>query len=93
MREIADGIQKRKLSIRQLSSAIDINGTGYLTRAEFSHVCHNLDDRIALEHIRMLTSFFDDRNTGRISTIEFLRVCLEILNQQIGGGVFAFLQV
>lgn len=64
-----------------------------MTRAEFSHVCHNLVEKIALEHIRMLTTFFDDRNTGRISTMEFLRVCLEILNQQIGGGVFAFLQV
>ena len=93
MRQVADGIQLAKLTIRQLSSAIDINGTGYLTRAEFGHVVHNLAESMSLEHTRTLTSFFDDRGTGRISTMEFLRVCCEILNQNTGGGVFAFLQV
>jgi len=93
MRKIADGIQKNKLSIRQLSQTIDINNTGYLTRAEFTHVLNNLVEDLPLEHIRLITSFFDDRNNGRISTMEFLRVCLEILNQNIGGGVFAFVQV
>ena len=44
------------------------------------------------EHIRLITQFFDDRNRG-ISTVEFLRVTHEILNSNIGGGVFAFLQV
>ena len=46
-----------------------------------------------MENIRLVTSFFDDRNTGRVSTQEFLKVCMEILNQNTGGGVFAFLQV
>ena len=80
MRQVADGIQLAKLTIRQLSSAIDINGTGYLTRAEFGHVVHNLAESMSLENTRTLTSFFDDRGTGRISTMEFLRVCCEILN-------------
>ena len=91
MRKIADGIQKSKLNIRQLSQTLDINGTGYLTRAEFTHVLNNLVEDLPLEHIRLITSFYDDRNNGRISTMEFLRVCLEILNQNIGGGVFAFI--
>ena len=56
-------------------------------------VLHNLDETLSMEHIRLLTTFFDDRNTGRVSTMEFLRVTCEILNQNIGGGVFAFLQV
>ena len=81
MRQVADGIQTRKLNIRQLSQAIDINGTGYLTRAEFSHVIHSLVEELPLEHIRLITQFFDDRNTGKVSTMEFLRVSHEILNQ------------
>ena len=61
MRQIADGVQKQKLTIRQLSSGLDINGTGYLTRAEFAAVIHNLVEELSLEHIRFLTSFYDDR--------------------------------
>jgi len=80
MRSIADGIQSQKLTVNQLAQALDINGTGYLTRAEFNTVCHKLVENIPLEHIRIVTSFFDDRNNGRVSCQEFLRVCLEILN-------------
>lgn len=93
MRSIADGIQSQKLTVNQLAQALDINGTGYLTRAEFNTVCHKLVENIPLEHIRIVTAFFDDRNNGRVSCQEFIRVCLEILNQNIGGGVFAYLQV
>ena len=89
MRQLADGIQNKKLTIGQLAKALDINGTGYLTRAEFSHVCHNLVDDMPMDRIRTITQFFDDRNVGRISTIELCRVCCELLNNSIGGGVFA----
>ena len=37
--------------------------------------------------------FFDDSNKGRIVILEFLKVCQEILNNMIGGGVYAFVQV
>ena len=89
MHKLANGIQHQKLTIGQLAKALDINGTGYLTRAEFAHVCHNLVEDMPLEDIRTISNFFDDRNTGRISTIEFCRICCELLNQSIGGGVFA----
>ncbi len=55
MQSIADGIQMAKLSIRQLAQAIDINGTGYVTRAEFAHICHNLVEDMPLDHIRLIT--------------------------------------
>lgn len=93
MRKLADAIQNKKLTIGQLAKALDINGTGYLTRAEFNHVCHNLDENMTLDQIRTITNFFDDRNTGRISNIELCRVICEMLNNSIGGGVFAQLQV
>lgn len=36
MRRLADSVQQKKLTINQLARALDINGTGYLTRAEFT---------------------------------------------------------
>ena len=38
-------------------------------------------------------TYYDESNRGRISITEFLRFSVEVLNQQIGGGVFAFMQV
>ena len=91
MRQITDGIQQKKLVVRQLSQSLDINGTGYLTRAEFSKICQRLCEDLSIEHIRLVTQFFDDRDLGRVSVMEFVRVCMEILNQNIGGGVYAYL--
>lgn len=45
-----------------------------------------------MEDLRVVMQFLDDKSTGKISVFEFLRIVLEILNQQIGGGVYAFLQ-
>ena len=90
---VTDGIQEQKLNIRQLLTSLDINNTGYLTRSEFIHVCKQLCESLKLEQIRILQSYLDDKNLGKISIIEFLRLVQELLNQQIGGGVFAFMQV
>ena len=40
----------------------------------------------------MLT-FFDERSTGKISVAELVALLQDLLNQQIGGGVYAFMQV
>jgi len=76
-----------------LNAAIDINKTGFLSRQEFVGILHNLAESIPLENLRTVCAFFDDRNTGKISVFEVIRVVQEILNQQIGGGVYAFMQV
>lgn len=93
MKQICDGIQRQKLTIRQLHSALDINNTGYLSRNEFSPVCHSLAPELPLDHVRQLQGYFDEQGKGRISISEFLKLAIEVLNQQIGGGVFAFMQV
>ena len=54
---------------------------------------HNLADSVQLENLRIICTFFDERNTGKINVFEVIRVIQEILNQQIGGGVYAFMQV
>jgi Ca2+-binding EF-hand superfamily protein len=90
---ICDGIQSRKLAIKQLFMSMDINGTGFVSRPEFVSVCQQLSDVATLDQIRALTNFLDDRNTGKVSITEFLRVCTETLNSQIGGGIFSFMQV
>lgn len=90
---VCDGIQKRKLSIRQLSLAMDVNATGFVSRAEFVSCCQQVSDMVTLEQIRILMDYLDDKKTGKVSIIEFLRVCTDTLNSQIGGGVFAFMQV
>lgn len=90
---ICDGIQNRKLNIKQLALSMDVNGTGFVSRPEFVSVCQQLSDVATLDQIRALTNFLDDKNTGKVSVQEFLRVCTETLNSQIGGGVFSFMQV
>lgn len=60
---------------------MDINKTGYLSRAEFVTVMHGLSEAVPLEHLRVVMQFLDDKNTGKISIFEFLRIVLEILNQ------------
>jgi hypothetical protein len=44
---------------------------------------------IKLNQVRVIENFFDDQSTGKICVIEFLLVCKEILNYNIGGGVFS----
>lgn len=70
-----------------------MNKNGYFSRAEFCTIVNQLNENIPLEHVRILMQFFDDRNTGKIAILEFLKVCQEILNNMIGGGVYAWIQV
>ena len=73
--------------------AMDINGTGFISRPEFVATCQQLNEYTTLDQIRILAAFLDDKNVGKISINEFLRMCTETLNSQIGGGMSAFMQV
>lgn len=42
LKKICEAIERRRLTIKQLNAAMDINKTGYLSRAEFVTVIHNL---------------------------------------------------
>lgn len=56
-------------------------------------MCHSLAPTISLDNVRHLVAFYDPQKLGQINIMQFLRACLEILNQQIGGGIFALKQV
>jgi hypothetical protein len=58
-----------------------------------SQVMRMLCDKINIDQSRMLIAYFDPHNLGKISTNEVAATFQEILNQQIGGGFFAFMQV
>jgi Ca2+-binding EF-hand superfamily protein len=90
---LCDGIQNRKLTIRQLATSMDINLTGFVSRPEFVTICQQLSDLVTLEQTRIVSNFLDDKNTGKINIMEFLKICTETLNTQIGGGVYSFKQV
>ena len=69
-----------------------MNNTGYLNRGEFAAVCRSLAPGVPHDHVRQLMGYYDEQNKGKgVSIMEFLRFCVEVLNQQIGGGVFAFM--
>lgn len=93
MKILCDGINKKKLSIRQLAMAMDINSTGFVSKPEFVATCQQLNELATLDQIRLLAAYLDDKNVGKISINEFLRMCTETLNSQIGGGMSAFMQV
>jgi Ca2+-binding EF-hand superfamily protein len=38
-------------------------------------------------------AFFDDKNTGKISVVEVIKGLQEIMANQSGGGLYAFMQV
>lgn len=72
---------------------MDVNKTGYVTRAEFLLLIKNLAEQLPIESIRVLEQFMDTDGTGKISVFAFSRLVLDILNSHIGGGTFAIMQV
>jgi len=64
-----------------LCQALDINRSGYVSRAEFVIFIHNLAENIPLDALRTVIQFLDDKATGKISIFEFIKIVLEILNQ------------
>jgi Ca2+-binding EF-hand superfamily protein len=72
---------------------LDVNKTGFISRADFSQAIRGLCETITLDQARLLLTFFDERSTGKISVAELVALLQDLLNQQIGGGVYAFMQV
>lgn len=81
------------MTIKQVATAIDVNKTGYLSRPEFIDFMKALVPEMELAQVRVLSAYFDGGGAGKISIYEFSRVILDILNQQIGGGIYAHQQV
>jgi hypothetical protein len=46
-----------------------------------------------VEQSRQLLAFFDERGLGKVSVNEVSAIIQDLINQQIGGGVYAFMQV
>lgn len=91
--KVAEAVHKKQLQMRQVIQVLDVNGTGFATRAEFSQVVRGLCESITLDETRLLLSFFDERGTGRLAVAEVVALVQDLINQQVGGGVYAFMQV
>ena len=50
-----------------------------------------LCETITLDQTRLLAAFFDEGARGRISVAELVALVQDLINQQIGGGVYAFM--
>jgi Ca2+-binding EF-hand superfamily protein len=90
---VAEAVHRKQLQMRQVIQILDVNGTGFMSTADFSRVIRALSETITLEETRTLQSFFDERGTGRIAVQELAALLQDLINQQIGGGVYAFMQV
>lgn len=54
LNNVADAILKKQLQMRQVIQILDINKTGFISRAEFSHVIRGLFETITLDQTRLL---------------------------------------
>jgi hypothetical protein len=79
--------------MRQVISLLDAGRSGFIQRADLSQVVRGLCESISLGDVRVLLDFLDERGTGKIQITEFIRMLQDILNHQIGGGIYAFMQV
>ena len=79
--------------MRQVIGIFDQGRIGFISRADFAFVLKGLEGGLTLEDSRMLMNFFDDKNTGKLSVVELIKSLQEIMNNQTGGGIYAFMQV
>jgi Ca2+-binding EF-hand superfamily protein len=93
LNNVAEAIHKKQLQMRQVIQILDVNATGFVSRTEFSQVIRGLCETITLDQARLLLTFFDERSTGKIAVAELVALLQDLINQQIGGGVYAFMQV
>jgi len=54
LNNVADSILKKQLQMRQVIQILDINKTGFISRAEFSQVIRGLCETITLDQTRLL---------------------------------------
>jgi hypothetical protein len=70
---------------------MDVHRTGFVTRAEFAQIIRGLCEKIKRSEEGTLADFFE-KGAG-VSVTEMVALLQELINKQVGGGVFAFLQV
>lgn len=90
---VAEAIHKKQLQMRQVDQILDVQRTGFISRSEFSQIMRGLCESITLDQVRLLLNFFDERNTGKIVVAELVALLQDVINQQVGGGIYAFMQV
>lgn len=93
LKDLTDAIQGRNISLKQLITTMDYQKTGYLSRGDFTSFVHSLAPTISLEKLRFLCQFLDSSDSGKVSVMEFAKLVMEIFNNNIGGGVYSFMQV
>lgn len=93
LKKLSDAIQNKRLQMRQVIGIFDQGRTGYVNRTEFAQVLKTFEGNISLDEARMLMNFFDDKNTGKISVVDVVKALQEIMSNQSGGGLYAFMQV
>jgi Ca2+-binding EF-hand superfamily protein len=93
LNNVADAVHKKQLQMRQVIQILDVSKTGFVQRAEFSQIIRGLCETVTLDQTRLLLAFFDERSTGKISVTEVVSLLQDLINQQVGGGVYAFMQV
>lgn len=79
--------------MRQIIQIFDEKRNGFISRQLLSDKLRSLCESFTLDQSRLICTYFDERGTGKINVTEFCSVLQELLNQQIGGGIFAFMQV
>ena len=77
---MAEAVHKKQLQMRQVIQILDVNGTGYISRTEFSQVIRGLCETITLEQARLLLTFFDERSTGKIAVPELAALLQDLIN-------------
>jgi Ca2+-binding EF-hand superfamily protein len=73
IKRLAEGIQNKRLAMRQVLGIFDQARTGFISRADFATTIKSLESGLSLDEARMLMNFFDDKNTGKISVVEFAK--------------------
>jgi Ca2+-binding EF-hand superfamily protein len=79
LNQVADAILKKQLQMRQVIQVLDINKTGFITRAEFAQIIRGLCEKITRKQELMLTEFFE-RGAG-VSVTEMVALLQDLINQ------------
>jgi Ca2+-binding EF-hand superfamily protein len=79
--------------MRQIIQLLDTNKTGVIKRKDLADRLRGLCESVPLDSTRALATYFDERGTGNISVAEICQAIGDQINQLLGGGVFAFMQV
>mgnify|MGYP000173574077 CR=1 FL=1 len=92
LNSVAESIHRKQLQMRQVIQVLDINGTGFMSRAEFSQVVRGLCESISLEQTRLLLAFFDERSSGKIAVPELVALLQDLIKAKPSSAKGQYLQ-